>query len=150
MAHWKKGEERGGGGWEGRVFCFLALSLLFDLMTLCWTWPPPFPSPLHFLTPLTFSPAQSLNTFILSEICHNMKMAETRETCGQDHHTCSHCWVCFFYTLHTSADGLSIDFDLPFLSSSVSAYVRWGLYDNSYPPICSYLKTLLAWLSKYE
>lgn len=56
----------------------------------------------------------------------------------------------FFYTLHTSADGLSIDFDLPFLSSSVNAYVRWGLYDNFYPPICSYLKTLLAWLSKYE
>lgn len=55
-------KERRRKSW-GRVFCFLALSLLCDLMTLPWTRPLPLP-PLHFLTPLTFSPAQSLNTFI--------------------------------------------------------------------------------------
>lgn len=57
-----------------------------------------------------------------------------RETdLDMNRHTCHCCLISLFYTLHSSTDGLSIDFDLLCLSLAVCEHVCacmvWGLYN---------------------
>lgn len=106
----KKGEEKGGGR-----FYFLALSLLSDLMTP-HTRPdsPPFPSPQ--LPRHWHSRLQNPLTLIFFKICHNMNMAvgrgDERIAWRQITAPALALFDLPFSPMHSSTDGLSIDFDL--------------------------------------
>lgn len=110
---WRKREENG-GGIKGGISCSEP------------SLGPPDPTPdstaltlLSFPQPLnTFSFQKTQESFFL--IFHKMSGWDERT----EPHTFCGCLVSRFYTLHSSADGLSIDFDLTCLCSALCA---WGV-----------------------
>lgn len=157
----KKREEK--GGWGGY---FLAFSLLSDLITLHRARQPSLPLPLASLT-LHILSYKTLTSSIFLRICHNMNMPVGGRgggcggSHGHNHHTC----LCslfelpfFFYTLHSSADGLCIDFALSCLGLALWAcgrlcggggcmcwYSKYILKQH-----CWLVTISLVWLSKCE
>lgn len=107
----EKGRKWGGGGLKGE---FLVLSHVSDLQTPHQTRLPSASS--HFLNPLDifFLPKVSTIFFL---IFHKLSGWDKRT----DPHTFCGCLVYRFYTLHSSADDLSIDFDLTCLCSALRA-----------------------------
>lgn len=114
-AEWKKRKEKkrvvGGRGY------FLALSFLSDLMTLHWARQPSLPLPLPLASStLDILSYKTINMFnFLSYVTTWIWLleGETRESSGhKSPHLTLLCLIYLFYTLHSSTDGLSIDFDL--------------------------------------
>lgn len=114
-----------GEGWKGE---FLVLSRLFDLLTH-QTWLTPIPPPLD----ISFLP-RALR-IIFSDISQAARSRRKKRTPTVHHGFCGSL-IYLFYTLHSSTDGLSIDFDLTVLCSAVCTWVGVGSgslsLDNSY------------------
>lgn len=94
-------------------------------------WPPdPTPdftalAPSHFLNPSKVLSFQKLQVyFFYFDISQNEKMRWKKLT-FTDHHAFYGCLIFLFYTLHSSPDGLSIDFDLACLCSALRACRVW-------------------------
>lgn len=103
---------------EGRKGEFLVLSLLSDLLTH-QTWLTPIPQPLD----ITFLP-RALR-IIFSDISQDERSRRKKRTLSVHHGFCASL-IYLFYTLHSSTDGLSIDFDLTHLCSALCAHGAGG------------------------